>query len=385
MAFRKAGQTDRAAAAFEARFVPASRDYIAKVEELVNLQRRQVDALDVEAQRSARWAVGFLSASVAFSTLISMALSWLLIRSIVQRLRASQAFVQRIATGDLTADVEIGAEDELGQLLASMRQMRASLIGLVDAVRQGSESVSLSSHEIAQGNQDLSARTEAQASALEQTAASMDQLSSAVRQNAENAQQANQLAQGASQVAEQGGAAVSEVVETMRGIRDSSHRIAEIINVIDGIAFQTNILALNAAVESARAGEQGRGFAVVAGEVRSLAQRSAEAAKEIKQLIQDSVARAEQGAAQVDRAGSTMDGVVTSIRRVHDIMGEISTASSEQSQGVAQVGEAVNQMDLVTQQNAALVEEMAAAAGSLSGLAQGLVESVSVFRVPPKG
>ena len=264
---------------------------------------------------------------------------------------------------------------------AASLQGTLSRMGLaVAAVRAAAGSVNSACAEIAAGNNDLSARTEQQASALEETAASMEQLGSTVRHNADNARQANQLAVNASTVAQQGGEVVAEVVETMKGINASSNKIADIISVIDGIAFQTNILALNAAVEAARAGEQGRGFAVVASEVRSLAGRSAEAAKEIKQLITASVERVEQGTLLVDKAGVTMTEVVAAIRRVTDIVGEISAASSEQSQGVAQVGEAVTQMDQATQQNAALVEQMAAAAGSLSAQAADLVRAVAVFK-----
>ena len=266
-------------------------------------------------------------------------------------------------------------------VLASMSAMRSNLAHIVTQVRQGSDSVATASSEIAHGNQDLSGRTEQQASALQQTASSMEELGGTVRQNADNARQADQLARGASQVAQQGGAVVAEVVETMKGINDSSRRIGDITSVIDGIAFQTNILALNAAVEAARAGEHGRGFAVVASEVRTLAQRSADAAREIKRLITDSVQRVEQGTALVDRAGATMQEVVTSIRRVSDIVGEISNASVEQSSGVSQVGHAVTQMDQATQQNAALVEESAAAASSLQQQAQQLVQAVAVFKV----
>jgi methyl-accepting chemotaxis protein len=260
--------------------------------------------------------------------------------------------------------------------------MQASLAGVIGTVRGNAESVATAGAQIAQGNQDLSNRTGQQASALQQTAASMEELSSTVNQNAANANQANQLALGASEVAIQGGKVVGEVVQTMKGINDSSKKIADIIAVIDGIAFQTNILALNAAVEAARAGEQGRGFAVVASEVRSLAARSAEAAKEIKTLIHASVERVERGTALVDQAGATMTEVVGAIKRVTDIMGEISAASTEQSQGVAQVGEAVTQMDHTTQQNAALVEQGAAAAESLKVQAQQLVQAVAVFKVP---
>ncbi|QKO23628.1 methyl-accepting chemotaxis protein [Rhodoferax sp. BAB1] len=302
-------------------------------------------------------------------------------RTITQPIQQSLALAQAVATGDLTSTQQARGSDELARLLQALMGMQQSLAQVVARVRQGSESVATASAEIAQGNQDLSSRTESQASALEETAASMEELSSTVRQNADNARQGNQLAQSASTVAVQGGEVVAQVVDTMKGINDSARKIHDIISVIDGIAFQTNILALNAAVEAARAGEQGRGFAVVASEVRSLAGRSAEAAKEIKNLITDSVQRVEQGSAQVDQAGTTMNEVVAAIRRVTEIMGEISGASSEQSQGVAQIGEAVTQMDQATQQNAALVEQMAAAAASLKMQAQELVQTVAVFRL----
>ncbi|HEY8974711.1 MAG TPA: methyl-accepting chemotaxis protein [Burkholderiaceae bacterium] len=288
---------------------------------------------------------------------------------------------EAIAGGDLTRQVRVMGRDEIAQLLKALATMQGSLAGVVSNVRSNSESVATASSQISQGANDLSARTEEQASALQQAAASMEQLGSTVRQNAENAQSANQLALGASAVARKGGDVVGEVVETMKGINDSSKRIVDIIGVIDGIAFQTNILALNAAVEAARAGEQGRGFAVVAGEVRSLAQRSSDAAKEIKALISASVERVEHGTALVDRAGETMTEIVTSIARVTDIMGEISAASTEQSSGVGQIGDAIAQMDQATQQNAALVEESAAAAESLKDQAHQLVQVVSVFKL----
>ena len=308
-------------------------------------------------------------------------LMWAIPSSVVGPVRQAVALAQTIADGNLSKTILVNRKDELGQLLESLRVMQGKLAQVVANVRQGSESVATASAEIAQGNHDLSSRTESQASALEQTAASMEELGSTVKQNADSARQANQLAMNASKVAVEGGEVVGQVVETMKGINESSRRIADIISVIDGIAFQTNILALNAAVEAARAGEQGRGFAVVASEVRSLAGRSAEAAKEIKNLIGASVDRVEQGTALVDRAGATMTEVVASIRRVTDIMGEISAASNEQSLGVSQVGEAVGQMDQATQQNAALVEEMAAAASSLKSQAEDLVGVVATFKL----
>jgi methyl-accepting chemotaxis protein len=290
------------------------------------------------------------------------------------------AVARSVAQGDLSVRVPVAFNDD-SSIMAALAQMSDALAGIVRQVRSSSDSIATGSSEIAQGNNDLSSRTEEQASALEETAASMEQLGSTVKQNADNARQANQLALGASTIAVNGGQVVGRVVETMKGINDSSRKIADIIGVIDGIAFQTNILALNAAVEAARAGEQGRGFAVVASEVRSLAGRSADAARQIKSLISASVERVEQGTALVDQAGATMSEVVASIKRVTDIMGEISAASSEQSAGVTQIGQAVSQMDQSTQQNAALVEESAAAAESLKLQAQQLVQAVAVFKL----
>jgi methyl-accepting chemotaxis protein len=308
----------------------------------------------------------------------------LITRSITRALGEEPAnlchIVGKVADGDLTSQLVV-REGDSTSVMAAVARMQSSLIGVVSNVRQGSESIATASAEIASGNNDLSARTEQQASALEETAASMEELGSTVKQNAASAHQANALALAASSVAIRGGDVVGQVVETMKGINESSRKISDIIGVIDGIAFQTNILALNAAVEAARAGEQGRGFAVVASEVRSLAGRSAEAAREIKDLIGASVERVEQGSRLVDQAGGTMDEVVTSIKRVTDIMGEISAASSEQASGVAQIGDAVQQMDQVTQQNAALVEEMAAAASSLKSQAGELVGTVGVFKL----
>ncbi len=310
-----------------------------------------------------------------------LAFSWYVASLLRRRVAVSQAVAERVRDGDLTSVAENSSRDEFTPLINALNDMQSSLTKVVSEVRHSADSVATASAEIAQGNSDLSSRTEQQASALEETSASMEQLGSTARQNADNARQANQLASSASSVAVQGGEVVGQVVHTMKDINDSSRKIADIIGVIDGIAFQTNILALNAAVEAARAGEQGRGFAVVAGEVRNLAQRSAEAAKEIKGLIMASVERVEQGTALVDRAGTTMQEVVTSIRRVTDIVGEISSASNEQSAGVGQVSEAVTQMDQTTQQNAALVEQSAAAASSLQQQAQQLVQAVSVFKL----
>jgi methyl-accepting chemotaxis protein len=311
-------------------------------------------------------------------------LAFLISRSITgqlgMELNEAMTAARQVADGDLTNAQTSGSRSE-NSLAGALNSMLVMLVATVSSVRLGAEGVANASAEIAQGNQDLSSRTESQASALEQTAASMEQLSATVKQNADSARQANQLAASASTVAAKGGEVVAQVVDTMKGINDASRKIGDIISVIDGIAFQTNILALNAAVEAARAGEQGRGFAVVASEVRSLAGRSAEAAKEIKYLISASVERVEQGTALVDQAGSTMTEVVSSIQRVTDIMGEISAASNEQAAGVAQVGEAVTQMDQVTQQNAALVEQMAAAASSLKSQAQELVQVVAVFKL----
>ena len=320
-----------------------------------------------------------VTVSTVASIALGLFLAWWTTRSITAPVQQAVNITSAIADGNLAVDIPPGAADEPGQLLVALATMRTNLAKIVGDVRQSAENVSAASIQISQGNHDLSSRTESQASALEQTAASMEELGSTVHQNADNAKQANQLALSASTVATEGGSVVSEVVTTMRGINDSSRKISDIISVIDSIAFQTNILALNAAVEAARAGEQGRGFAVVASEVRSLAGRSADAAKEIKQLISASVERVEQGTVLVDKAGATMHEVVNSIRRVTDIMGEISAASSEQSSGVSQVGEAITQMDQATQQNAAMVEEMAAAASSMKDLAQELVATVSIF------
>lgn len=363
------------------KFIPATDAYIQATQEMVDGEANAVAAAEQEVKAMFSQLYQLSAVLCLLAVALAVLISWRLSRGIANGVEGARAIAQRIGAGDLSQEVTIHSGDEIGQLRKALRDMQNSLSQVVRTVRQGSDGVATASSEIAHGNQDLSARTESQASALEETSASMEELGSTVKQNADNAKQANQLAQNASNVAVQGGQVVAQVVDTMKGISESSNKIADIISVIDGIAFQTNILALNAAVEAARAGEQGRGFAVVAGEVRSLAGRSAEAAKEIKNLITASVQRVEQGTALVDQAGATMDEVVSSIRRVTDIMGEISAASSEQSAGVAQVGEAVTQMDQATQQNAALVEEMSAAATSLHGQAQDLVQAVAVFKL----
>jgi methyl-accepting chemotaxis protein len=339
-----------------------------------------VSALEARAAQARN--IELLVAAVILGGLVAaLWLSLVFIRSITGPLSEALTVANAVAEGDLRVKVNVRGDNELGQLMQALATMRDHLARVVQQVMVGAESVATASAQIAQGDNDLSGRTEEQASALEETSASMEELGSTVQQNADNAHQANQLAQNASTVAIKGGDVVGQVVHTMKDINDSSKRIADIISVIDGIAFQTNILALNAAVEAARAGEQGRGFAVVASEVRSLAGRSAEAAKEIKQLIDASVERVAQGTALVDQAGNTMTEVVSAIRRVTDIVGEISSSSSEQATGVSQVVEAVAQMDQTTQQNAALVEEIAAAADSLRSQAQQLVQTVSVFKI----
>ncbi len=326
-----------------------------------------------------------LSGLAIVAVALGGAAALLIARSVTRPLAQAQSAVSRLAEGDLTVTLHADGKDEIAQLVQALSQMKESLARTVANVRQNAESVASVSEQIAHGNADMSQRTEEQASALEQTSASMEELGSTASQNADNVQQANQLALGASNVAAQGGSVVNQVVETMKGINEASTRIANIINVIDGIAFQTNILALNAAVEAARAGEQGRGFAVVATEVRSLAQRSAEAAKEIKGLITTSVERVERGTVLVDQAGNTMSEVVTAIKRVTDLMKEINVSSNEQSANVAQVSGAVIQMDHMTQQNAALVEESAAAAESLKQQAHELVQAVAVFKLAHRG
>jgi len=319
--------------------------------------------------------------AIGLGVFFAMLVGFFLIKAIVGPLNEAVAVANAVASGDLTSRIEANSTNETGRLLQALRTMNDNLVDLVSKVRMGTDQISTASGEIASGNSDLSQRTEEQASSLEETASSMEELTSTVKQNADNARQANQLAAGASEVAMKGGAVVGQVVQTMSSINESSKKIVDIISVIDGIAFQTNILALNAAVEAARAGEQGRGFAVVATEVRTLAQRSAAAAKEIKELISDSVSKVEDGTRLVDEAGATMDEIVGAVKRVTDIMSEISAASQEQSSGIEQVNQAVTQMDEVTQQNAALVEEAAAAAESMQEQAQALTQAVGTFKL----
>jgi methyl-accepting chemotaxis protein len=377
----QAGKQAEAAFAADEEMIPMVAPFLASLAALDERLANSLSKIEVANRRELNTARWRSAGSAAVAVVLAVAAGSLLAVSLTRPLARALKHAQSVADGDLTTRVHATGSNEIAQLLQSLDRMSDRLTTVVTNVRQNSESVATASAQIAQGNLDLSERTEQQASALEETAASMEQLGSTVKQNADNATHANQLALSASQVAVKGGEVVNQVVTTMTGINDSSKKIADIIGVIDGIAFQTNILALNAAVEAARAGEQGRGFAVVAGEVRSLAQRSAAAAKEIKTLIGVSVERVEQGTQLADRAGETMTEIVASIQRVTDIMTEISAASTEQSNGVANIGEAVSHMDQATQQNAALVEQSAAAAESLRGQAQQLVQAVAVFKI----
>jgi len=345
-----------------------------------NLQQQAVDQ-QADAQSNISLMTTLIIAFATLALLLVIGLRFALRGLIVQPLQDATECFERIAAGDLSEAIEVKSRNEIGRLFAGIKRMQESMASMVTAVRSSTESIDTGAREIAMGNTDLSQRTEQQAASLQETASSMEQLTGTVRQNAENARQASQLAVNASDIATRGGEVVSQVVTTMQDIASSSSKVVDIIGVIEGIAFQTNILALNAAVEAARAGEQGRGFAVVAGEVRSLAQRSASAAKEIKELIGDSTDKVQSGSALVGRAGTTMDEIVQAVRRVTDIMGEISAASEEQSGGIEQVNRAVVQMDEVTQQNAALVEEAAAAAGSLEDQTRQLQAVLSGWKV----
>jgi len=360
--------------------VPANAAYSAAMDQFGEESDAIIAEINAEQEGMRTTANALLPTFIVLLLLIGGGAMLFLTRHVLQPLREANRIFDGIAAGDLTGRIQVSSHNEIGQLLQSLHRMQNSLSTTVVQVRRGVDEINVGVGEIAAGNVDLSGRTESQAASLEQTAASMKQLASTVKQNADNARQANQLAASASDVAERGGTAVSEVVNTMTEISASSHKISEIVAVIDGIAFQTNILALNAAVEAARAGEQGKGFAVVAGEVRSLAQKSGQAAKEIKTLIEDSASRVETGARQVERAGLTMRDIVDSVRRVTDIMGEISAASQEQTCGIDQVNRAVVQMDEVTQQNAALVEQAAAAATALQEQTRNLVQAIAIFK-----
>jgi len=363
---------------------PMAQDYAPMQEAMDSLTKLQLDVGRAEFERSQTLYVmvrnGALSA-MSIGLILAVIIGLRLIRAISGPLNASVRIAQGVAAGDLTQQITITSNDETGQLLQALKDMNDSLINTVGKVRQGTETIGVASREIAAGNGDLSSRTESQASSLEETASSMEELTATVKQNADNARQANQLVVSASDFAVKGGNVVGQVVQTMGSIKESSRKIVDIIGVIDGIAFQTNILALNAAVEAARAGEQGRGFAVVAAEVRNLAQRSAGAAKEIKALIGDSVEKVDTGSRLVDEAGQTMEQIVTSVKHVADIMSEITAASQEQSAGIGEINQAITQMDEMTQQNAALVEQAAAAAESMQEQAALLAEAVAAFKL----
>ncbi|MBP1318225.1 methyl-accepting chemotaxis protein [Herbaspirillum huttiense F1] len=349
--------------------------------QLMDLQRTVGRELHEQAQQRYQTLLVVMGVAMAAGLFVALLMGVLLVRAISRPLQRAVTVAQAVAAGDLTQQIDVHSQDETGQLMQALRQMNDNLQGIVGQVRLSTDTIATASSEIAHGNLDLSSRTEQQAGALEETASAMEQLTSTVRHNADSAQQAKELAHSASEVAVRGGEVVRQVVDTMSSINQSSSKIVDIISVIDGIAFQTNILALNAAVEAARAGEQGRGFAVVASEVRSLAQRSAAAAKEIKVLIDDSVTRVGTGSALVAQAGQTIDEVVRSVQRVSEVVTDISAAGQEQSQGIEEVNNAITQMDETTQQNAALVEQAAAAAQSMQEQAARLSEAVSVFRL----
>jgi methyl-accepting chemotaxis protein len=360
---------------------PQQGKYFEQLDKFVAYQNAEMIKAGSDASAVTARTQLFIKLLTGFALALSLLVAFSVTRSITTPLKEAVGVAQRVANGDLTSDIVVGRNDETGQMMQALKDMNASLIKIVAEVRSGTNSIAEASREIASGNLDLSSRTEQQANSLGQTSSSMRELTDTVQQNADNARQANQLAAKASEVAVRGGSVVSHVVNTMGSITESSKKIVDIIGVIDGIAFQTNILALNAAVEAARAGEQGRGFAVVASEVRNLAQRSAGAAKEIKALIGDSVSKVREGSTLVEQAGVTMEEVVASVRRVTDIMGEITSASQEQSAGIAMVNTTILEMDETTQQNAALVEEAAAAAASMQDQAANLARVVSVFKL----
>jgi len=376
----KAGEAEAALQVLEGKMRPAADAYVKTISRMADYQGERVKKETLAVRQAASNTQLLMMVLAAICLGLGVLAAWLITRSVVGPLRAAIQEAHEVGQGDLSRQIRSDGQDETAQLTQTLASMQQSLRHLVSSVRSNADEVATASSEISLGSNDLSSRTEQQASAIQQTAASMEELSATVKLNADNANEADKLAHDASEVARQGGEVVSEAVQRMRGIEESSRKIGDIIGTIDGIAFQTNILALNAAVEAARAGEQGRGFAVVAGEVRTLAQRSAEAAKEIKALIGDSVERVEQGADLVNRAGETMQQVVDAIGRVAQIVREISAASREQSTGVSQVGQAIAQMDQATQQNAALVEESAAAAESLKHQAEELVKLVSAFK-----
>jgi methyl-accepting chemotaxis protein len=375
------GRVEESSAVLEKTYLPAAEVYQGAIKELLKLQRTRLDGLKVRIDNLRDSSRNLVMLLAALSVVLSAICAWWLTLSIVRPVKDAVDVAQRVAAGDLSADPRVRSRDEIGQLQAALKHMNGQLLRIVRDIRGGSDAIATASSQIAAGNQDLSARTEQQAGSLEETASSMEELTSTVTQNADNARQATVLAQTASSVAGRGGEVVAEVVRTMVSIDASSKKIADIIGTIDGIAFQTNILALNAAVEAARAGEQGRGFAVVAGEVRNLAHRSAAAAKEVKDLIGDSVAKVESGTKLVNQAGVTMDEIVGSVQRVTDIIGEIASATDEQRAGIGQINQAIAQMDQVTQQNASLVEEAAAASEAMQQQAQELARVVGVFRI----
>ncbi|MGJ7527682.1 methyl-accepting chemotaxis protein [Variovorax sp. GB1P17] len=372
---------EEATQVFVTKFQPAVQALVDVLNDMIAHETELSNQANEQASAGYAWARNLMFVLGGFAMLVGAAIAWFITRSITRPIGAAVQVAEKVAAGDISSRIEVRSKDETGRLMSALKAMNESLVKIVREVRTGTDTIATASGQIASGNQDLSSRTEEQASSLEQTAASMDELTSTVKQNADNARQANQLAVSASEVAVKGGSVVSQVVDTMGSINASSKKIVDIIGVIDGIAFQTNILALNAAVEAARAGEQGRGFAVVASEVRSLAQRSAAAAKEIKTLIGNSVEKVEEGSKQVAEAGRTMEEIVGSVKRVTDIMGEITAASQEQTSGIEQINQAITQMDQVTQQNAALVEEASAAAQSLQEQASSLVQAVSVFKL----